>query len=279
MEQARVLAAGKHVFTEKPSASNAIEAQEVASQVSGSPTGTVLRGLSLRLPPADRRLHEIILASGELGELAARRDRDGHAGAGRDRSRAGRWNSAAGALMDLGCYSLHSMRMLARGRRRRARPGRRDRRRTGGSPRRRRMGHRRTAVPERGHRHRRLQHGQRSPPDEPPTDRQHAGRRSSPTSSIRTTTTGSSSPPKTAPAPNTRQPLLLHLPTRSVHHGGHAPAYPPTDAVDAVKTMRADRPVLRGNGNAAAAEPGLSATLDGTPIDATASRAPARRRK
>ena len=47
------IAAGKHVFTEKPSASNATEAEEVAAQVERH-RSTVLRGLPLPLAPADR---------------------------------------------------------------------------------------------------------------------------------------------------------------------------------------------------------------------------------
>ena len=38
------LAAGKHVFTEKPSASNAAEADEVAAQVAAAPIGSSSRG-------------------------------------------------------------------------------------------------------------------------------------------------------------------------------------------------------------------------------------------
>ena len=61
--------------------------------------------------PLVTRLHAI-LASGELGELQHVETRDGHAGTRRGDPR---WSLglAGGALMDLGCYSLHSMRLLA----------------------------------------------------------------------------------------------------------------------------------------------------------------------
>ncbi|MFE5759549.1 Gfo/Idh/MocA family protein [Streptomyces massasporeus] len=104
------LAAGKHVLSEKPSASNAAEAAEVRQ--AAEKAGTVfMEAFHYLFHPVTRRLHEL-LASGELGELrhveatvaiAAPPDTDP------------RWSLplAGGALMDLGCYSLHALRMLA----------------------------------------------------------------------------------------------------------------------------------------------------------------------
>jgi predicted dehydrogenase len=104
------LAAGKHVLSEKPSASNAEEAAEVRR--AAEKAGTVfMEAFHYLFHPVTRRLHEL-LASGELGELrhveamvavAAPPDTDP------------RWSLplAGGALMDLGCYSLHALRMLA----------------------------------------------------------------------------------------------------------------------------------------------------------------------
>jgi predicted dehydrogenase len=104
------LAAGKHVLTEKPSASNAEEAVEVRDAVAKA--GKVfMEGFHYLFHPVTRRLHEL-LESGELGELRhvettmvmpAPPDTDP------------RWSLplAGGALMDLGCYSLHAQRMLA----------------------------------------------------------------------------------------------------------------------------------------------------------------------
>ncbi|MBT2416403.1 Gfo/Idh/MocA family oxidoreductase [Streptomyces sp. ISL-22] len=104
------LAAGKHVLTEKPSASNAEEAAEVRE--AAAKAGTVfMEAFHYLFHPVTRRLHEL-LASGELGELQrvetlvaipAPDDADP------------RWSLtlAGGAVMDLGCYSLHAVRMLA----------------------------------------------------------------------------------------------------------------------------------------------------------------------
>ncbi|MPY59459.1 Gfo/Idh/MocA family protein [Streptomyces spongiae] len=104
------LAAGKHVLTEKPSASNAEEAAEVHEAVTKA--GTVfMEGFHYLFHPVTRRLHEL-LERGELGELRhvetvmampAPSDSDP------------RWSFplAGGALMDVGCYALHAQRMLA----------------------------------------------------------------------------------------------------------------------------------------------------------------------
>ncbi|MCX4978496.1 Gfo/Idh/MocA family protein [Streptomyces sp. NBC_00620] len=104
------LAAGKHVLSEKPSASNAEEAAEVRE--AAAKAGTVfMEAFHYLFHPVTRRLHEI-LESGELGELRrvetvvaipAPPDTDP------------RWSLelAGGAVMDLGCYSLHAVRMLA----------------------------------------------------------------------------------------------------------------------------------------------------------------------
>ncbi|MER6012288.1 Gfo/Idh/MocA family protein [Streptomyces bluensis] len=104
------LAAGKHVLTEKPSASNAEEAAEVHEAVTKA--GTVfMEGFHYVFHPVTRRLHEL-LESGELGELRhvetvmampAPPDSDP------------RWSLplAGGAVMDVGCYALHAQRMVA----------------------------------------------------------------------------------------------------------------------------------------------------------------------
>jgi predicted dehydrogenase len=104
------LAAGKHVFTEKPAASNAIEAEEVAAQVRGTDR-QFFEGFHYLWHPLVARLHAI-LASGELGELRhVETVMDMPAPASADP----RWSLelSGGALMDLGCYSLHSLRVLA----------------------------------------------------------------------------------------------------------------------------------------------------------------------
>ena len=104
------VAAGRHVLTEKPSASNAEEAAEVRDAAARAGV-TVMEGFHYLYHPVTRRLHQL-LDSGELGELrrveialviAAPADDDP------------RWSLelAGGALMDLGCYALHAHRMLA----------------------------------------------------------------------------------------------------------------------------------------------------------------------
>ena len=104
------IAAGKHVLSEKPFASNAVEAAEVGE--AGKRAGLIVtEGFHYLYHPVTRRLHEL-LGSGELGDLEhvevvmnvpAPPPTDP------------RWSHelAGGALMDLGCYSLHAHRVLA----------------------------------------------------------------------------------------------------------------------------------------------------------------------
>ncbi|MFE0476454.1 Gfo/Idh/MocA family protein [Streptomyces sp. NPDC058947] len=104
------LAAGKHVLSEKPSASNAEEAAEV--RAAAGRAGTVfMEAFHYLFHPVTRRLHEL-LASGELGELRHAEAMVAIAAPPRSDPR---WSLplAGGALMDLGCYSLHALRMLA----------------------------------------------------------------------------------------------------------------------------------------------------------------------
>jgi predicted dehydrogenase len=104
------IAAGKPVLTEKPSASNAEEAREVRDAATAAGV-TLLEGFHYLFHPVTRRLHEL-LAAGELGELRqVQADMVTAAPADGDP----RWSLelAGGALMDLGCYSLHAHRMLA----------------------------------------------------------------------------------------------------------------------------------------------------------------------
>jgi predicted dehydrogenase len=104
------LAAGKHVFTEKPSADNATEAEEVAAQISGTDR-QFFEGFHYLWHPLITRLHAI-LASAELGEL---RHVETVMNMPAPDATDPRWSLelGGGALMDLGCYSLHSMRVLA----------------------------------------------------------------------------------------------------------------------------------------------------------------------
>ncbi|MEV6028427.1 Gfo/Idh/MocA family oxidoreductase [Streptomyces sp. NPDC052036] len=104
------LQAGKHVLTEKPSASNAEEAAEVRE--AAAKAGTVfMEGFHYLFHPVTRRLHEL-LDSGELGDL---RHVEAMVAIPAPAADDIRWSLplAGGALMDLGCYSLHALRMLA----------------------------------------------------------------------------------------------------------------------------------------------------------------------
>jgi len=104
------IAAGKHVLTEKPFASNADEARDVRDAADKAGV-TVLEGFHYVHHPVTRRLHQL-LDSGELGELRhVEADMVIQPPAEDDP----RWSLAlaGGALMDLGCYSLHAHRMLA----------------------------------------------------------------------------------------------------------------------------------------------------------------------
>ena len=104
------LAAGKHVLTEKPSASNAEEAKEVRDAAARS--GTVfMEGFHYLFHPVTQRLHQL-LASGELGEL---RHVETVVNIPAPAESDPRWSLplAGGALMDVGTYGLHAQRMLA----------------------------------------------------------------------------------------------------------------------------------------------------------------------
>lgn len=104
------VAAGKHVLSEKPFAADAPEARKVRD--AGKRAGVaVVDGFHYLYHPVTRRLHEL-LGSGELGELQqVETIMRIPAPAPEDP----RWSLAlaGGALMDLGCYSLHAVRAMA----------------------------------------------------------------------------------------------------------------------------------------------------------------------
>lgn len=104
------IAAGKHVLSEKPFAADAEEAAEVRD--AGARAGVmVVEGFHYLYHPVTRRLHEL-LATGELGDLE-RVETTMNIPAPEPEDP--RWSLplAGGALMDLGCYSLHAIRVLA----------------------------------------------------------------------------------------------------------------------------------------------------------------------
>jgi predicted dehydrogenase len=102
--------AGKHVLSEKPFASNADEARFVRDAAAMTPL-TVMEGFHYLYHPVTRRLHEL-LDSGELGELRAA-EIDMFMPAPDDGDPRWSYELAGGALMDIGCYSLHAHRALA----------------------------------------------------------------------------------------------------------------------------------------------------------------------
>ena len=104
------VAAGKHVLTEKPSAANREEAAEVRAAVAKAGVA-FMEGFHYLFHPVNRRLRELV-ASGELGEVRHLTAAFRVPGPGPDDPR---WSLelAGGALMDLGCYCLHALRMLA----------------------------------------------------------------------------------------------------------------------------------------------------------------------
>jgi predicted dehydrogenase len=102
--------AGKHVLTEKPFASNASEARDVREAATKAGV-TVLEGFHYLFHPVALRVLEIV-ASGEIGDVRMV-ETDVMVPAPDDGDP--RWSLAlaGGALMDLGCYSLHAIRRIA----------------------------------------------------------------------------------------------------------------------------------------------------------------------
>jgi predicted dehydrogenase len=106
----RALEAGKHVLCEKPIASNADEAQQMAE--AAERTGRILfEAFHWRYHPLAARM-KAILASGELGKIAFLEARlcfplilPGDIRY--------RWDLAGGAMMDAGCYTVSMVRHLA----------------------------------------------------------------------------------------------------------------------------------------------------------------------
>ena len=106
----RALQAGKHVLCEKPFASNAQEAEEMAE--TARDTGLILsEAFAYRYHPLTRRVKEII-ASGELGKVQ-------HIEAQfcfllpSPKNIRFQYELAGGALMDCGCYPVSLIRYLA----------------------------------------------------------------------------------------------------------------------------------------------------------------------
>lgn len=105
----RAIAAGKHVLSEKPSASNAVEARTVRDAVTGSDV-KFMEAFHYRYHPVMKRMLDIA-GSGELGELA---HIDVHMSFPNTDPTDPRWDLslAGGATMDVGCYAIHGLRTL-----------------------------------------------------------------------------------------------------------------------------------------------------------------------
>jgi len=106
----KALTAGKHVITEKPSASNTAEALEVRD-LARTTNLVFMEGFHYVYHPVLTRALEIV-ESGELGEITRVESVFNVPAPPADDLR---WqlNLAGGALMDIGCYALHAQRMLA----------------------------------------------------------------------------------------------------------------------------------------------------------------------
>ena len=105
----RAIAAGKHVLSEKPSASNAAEARAVRDAVAGSDV-KFMEAFHYRYHPVMNRMLDIA-GSGELGELS---HIDVHMSFPNTDPSDPRWDLslAGGATMDVGCYAIHGLRTL-----------------------------------------------------------------------------------------------------------------------------------------------------------------------
>ena len=103
----RAIAAGKHVLCEKPFASNADEARQVAQAASASGL-VVMEAMHYRYHPLTRRLCEVVAELGGARHLQAWTS---FAISNPDDIRYD-YSLAGGALMDGGCYALDCLRLL-----------------------------------------------------------------------------------------------------------------------------------------------------------------------
>lgn len=107
----RALEEGKHVLSEKPFASNGAEARRVA-EVARRSAGTIMEAFHYALHPVMRRVLEVV-GSGEIGVVRHVDSTMVIPAPGEDDPRWS-YDLAGGALMDIGCYSLHATRWLGR---------------------------------------------------------------------------------------------------------------------------------------------------------------------
>ncbi len=104
----RALEAGKHVLCEKPFTSNAAEAENVAAAADAHPDLVVMEAFHYRYHPLAQRMHDIV-ASGELGPLR-RVETTMCIPLPLPRDIRYQYDLAGGAVMDVGCYTIHMLR-------------------------------------------------------------------------------------------------------------------------------------------------------------------------
>lgn len=107
---AAALGAGKHVLTEKPFAANAEEARQV-HELARRSDRIVFEGFHYAYHPIFSRLLELI-SDGTIGELTHFHVAMEMPSPAADDLRWS-WSLAGGAFMDLGCYCVHAIRLLA----------------------------------------------------------------------------------------------------------------------------------------------------------------------
>ena len=105
------LRAGKHVLCEKPFTANADEARQVAEAAAAHPGLVVMEAFHYEYHPMTRRLVEIV-QSGELG-IIKEIDIAFAAPLARPGDIRYQLDLAGGAMMDMGCYPISLLRLLA----------------------------------------------------------------------------------------------------------------------------------------------------------------------
>jgi predicted dehydrogenase len=105
------LNAGKHVLSEKPFASNAVEASQVR-ELAQNASGQIVEGFHYLHHPVNLRLRELV-TSGSLGEIQ-RVDIELSIPSPPDGDPRWQLELAGGATMDLGCYVLNAARQFGR---------------------------------------------------------------------------------------------------------------------------------------------------------------------
>ena len=107
------LRAGKHVLCEKPFTANADEARAVAEAASNNPGVVVMEAFHYQYHPLTKRLVEIV-RSGELGNISSI-DVAFSAPLWKKGDIRYQLALAGGATMDMGCYPISLLRLLAPG--------------------------------------------------------------------------------------------------------------------------------------------------------------------